>query len=141
MLKATWRSLKAHKARMLMSGLAVVPIFAGFDTVRDAGRIFQYDVTGGRYEEHDHAATGSGQMQATTVIKLGWSADLAEQDAIDLALKALMEAADEDSATGGPDLVRGIYPVVATITTAGFTRVDDDDLAARVTALIEEARP
>ena len=123
-----------------LSGLAVVPIFAGFDTGRAAGRIFQYDVTGGRYEEHDHAATGSGQMQATTVIKLGWSDGLDEPGAIDLALRALMEAADEDSATGGPDLVRGIYPVVATITVDGFNRVADDDLAGRVAALIEEAR-
>ena len=80
-------------------------------------------------------------MQATTVIKLGWSDGLDEPDAIDLALSALMEAADEDSATGGPDLVRGIYPVVATITAEGFDRVGDDDLAQRVAALIEGARP
>ncbi|MGI9624825.1 MAG: proteasome subunit beta [Acidimicrobiales bacterium] len=123
-----------------MSGLVVVPIFAGFDTGRSEGRIFQYDVTGGRYEEHDHASTGSGSMQATTVIKLGWSEDLEETAAVDLALRALMEAADEDSATGGPDLVRGIYPVVATITADGFGRVDDGELAGRVEALIEEIR-
>ncbi len=120
-----------------MSGLAVVPIFAGFDTGRSSGRIFQYDVTGGRYEEHDHAATGSGSMQATTVIKLGWTPSLSEPDAIDLALRALLEAADEDSATGGPDLVRGIYPVVATITAQGFERVEDDDLAGRFRVLLE----
>ncbi len=73
-----------------MSGLAVVPIFAGYDTARAEGRIFQYDVTGGRYEEHDHASTGSGSMHATTVVKLGWSADLPETDTIDLALAALL---------------------------------------------------
>jgi proteasome beta subunit len=120
-----------------MQGLAVVPIFAGFDTSRATGRLFQYDVTGGRYEESDHAATGSGSLHATTVIKLGWRPALGGDDAIDLALRALYEAADEDSATGGPDLVRGIYPVVATITASGFERVDDADLAARYVALIE----
>lgn len=123
-----------------MTGLGVVPIFAGYDTNRAAGRIFQYDVTGGRYEERDHATTGSGGMQATTVIKLGLRSDLSESDTIDLALRALLEAADEDSATGGPDMVRGIYPVVATIGPAGFTRVDDDDLAARFETILAALR-
>jgi len=120
-----------------MQGLAVVPIFAGFDTARSGGRLFQYDVTGGRYEESDHAATGSGSLHATTVVKLGWRPEMVEGDAIDLVLRALYEAADEDSATGGPDLVRGIYPVVATITGDGFRRIDDDELAARFVALLE----
>jgi proteasome beta subunit len=123
-----------------MSGLAVVPIFAGYDTGRQAGRIFQYDVTGGRYEEYDHAATGSGSMQATTVVKLGWTPSLGEAEAIDLALRALLEAADEDSATGGPDLMRGIYPVVATIGAEGFARVDDEDLAERFRQLFDQIR-
>lgn len=120
-----------------MQGLAVVPIFAGYDTNRSLGRLFQYDVTGGRYEESDHAATGSGSLHAGTVIKLGWRTALSEGEAIDLALRALFEAADEDSATGGPDLVRGIYPVVATITAEGFERIDDDDLQGRYVALLE----
>ncbi len=120
-----------------MQGLAVVPIFAGYDTHRSLGRLFQYDVTGGRYEESDHATTGSGSLHATTVIKLGWRDALSGDDAVDLALRALYEAADEDSATGGPDLVRGIYPVVATITEAGFDRLPDDDLAARYVQLLE----
>ena len=79
-------------------------------------------------------------MQATTVIKLGLRSDLSESDTIDLALRALLEAADEDSATGGPDMVRGIYPVVATIGPAGFTRVDDDDLAARFETILAALR-
>src|SRR6056297_3632201 len=87
-----------------MQGLAVVPIFAGFDTGRGTGRLFQYDVTGGRYEESDHAATGSGSLHATTVVKLGWRSTLDADAAVDLALQALYEAADEDSATGGADL-------------------------------------
>ncbi len=121
-----------------MQGLAVVPIFAGYDTGRSRGRLFQYDVTGGRYEESDHATTGSGSLHATTVIKLGWRDSLAADDAIDLALRALYEAADEDSATGGADLVRNIFPVVATITSHGFERVGDDDLRSRYVALLEQ---
>ena len=120
-----------------MQGLAVVPIFAGYDTARSAGRIFQYDVTGGRYEEFDHAATGSGSLHAVTVVKLGYRDALDEGAVIDLVLRALYEAADEDSATGGPDLVRGIYPVVATITADGFRRIDDEDLQSRYMALLE----
>lgn len=120
-----------------MTGFGVVPIFAGYDPARASGRIFQYDLTGGRYEEHDHAANGSGSMHATTVVKLAWRRDLSDGDAIDLALRALLEAADEDSATGGVDLVRGIYPVVATIDASGFNRIDDDVLAQRYEQLLD----
>lgn len=120
-----------------MQGFVVVPIFAGFDTHRGAGRLFQYDPTGGRYEEHDHAATGSGSLHASTVVKLGWRDGMDADTAVDLVLRALYEAADEDSATGGPDLVRGIFPVVATITAQGFTRVADGELADRTRALID----
>ena len=121
-----------------MQGLAVVPIFAGYDTHRSLGRLFQYDVTGGRYEESDHASTGSGSLHATTVIKMGWRDGLSGDDAVDLALRSLYEAADEDSATGGPDLLRGIYPVVATITGEGFQRIADDELATRYVTLLEQ---
>lgn len=115
-----------------MQGLAVVPLFAGFDVRQGAGRLFQYDVTGGRYEEHDLATTGSGSMHAGTVLKLGWSPSLTADAAVDLALRALLTAADEDSATGGADLLRGIFPVVARIDAGGFDRVSDDDLRSRV---------
>jgi proteasome beta subunit len=121
-----------------MQGLAVVPLFAGFDTRRNAGRLFQYDVTGGRYEEQNHAATGSGSLHASTVVKLGWREHLTREGAIDLAISALFQAADEDSATGGPDLVRGIFPTVATITADGFTRVSNDEVAGRFRSLIAD---
>ncbi|MFN8051252.1 MAG: proteasome subunit beta [Acidimicrobiales bacterium] len=121
-----------------LSGMAVVPIFAGYDLKRATGRLFQYDITGGRYEESDYAATGSGSMHAATVVKLGFRPALGRDEAIDLVVHALWQAADEDSATGGPDLIRKIFPVVATITAAGFQRVDDADLEARSRALIEE---
>ncbi|MBO0893128.1 MAG: proteasome subunit beta [Acidimicrobiales bacterium] len=121
---------------MAMQGLAVVPLFAGFDTRRQVGRIFTYDVAGGRYEEADHHATGSGGRDARTTIKLGYREGLARADALDLAILALYEAADEDAATGGPDVIRGIYPTVATVTATGFERVSQDDVGERFQALI-----
>jgi proteasome beta subunit len=94
-------------------------------------------VTGGRYEESDFAATGSGSLHAGTVIKLGYREGITTDDAIELAIKALFQAADEDSATGGPDLIRGIFPVVATITAQGFERLGDTDVADRFRALLD----
>jgi proteasome beta subunit len=120
-----------------MQGLAVVPLFAGYDTRRRAGRLFQYDVTGGRYEESDFATTGSGSLHAGTVMKLGYTRDLDREATLDLAIHALFQAADEDSATGGPDVVRGIYPTVATITAAGFERVEDTEVAQRFGELLQ----
>jgi proteasome beta subunit len=120
-----------------MQGMAVVPLFAGFDTRRTVGRLFEYDVTGGRYEESDFAATGSGSLHAGTVIKLGYREGITTDAAIELAINALFQAADEDSATGGPDLIRGIFPVVATITVDGFERLPDQDVADRFRALLD----
>jgi proteasome beta subunit len=119
-----------------MQGLAVVPLFAGYDTRRRSGRLFQYDVTGGRYEEAGFATTGSGSLHAGTVIKLGYEDDLDRGATIDLSISALFNAADEDSATGGPDLIRGIYPTIATITGDGFQRVEEDEVAERFRALV-----
>jgi proteasome beta subunit len=123
--------------QMAMQGLAVVPLFAGYDTRRNVGRIFTYDVTGGRYEESDFHATGSGGRDARTTIKLGWHQGMNRDEAIELAVQGLYEAADEDSATGGPDVVRGIYPLVATITNSGFTYVDTDEVAERFGVLVQ----
>jgi proteasome beta subunit len=120
-----------------MQGLAVVPIFAGFDMRRGAGRLFQYDVTGGRYEESNYATSGSGGSLAGSVIKMRFKEDLGRDETVDLAITGLFEAADEDSATGGPDMVRGIYPVIATITADGFDRVADEEIAERFVGLLE----
>src|SRR5438132_1729434 len=120
-----------------MQGFVVVPIFAGYDLRRRVGRIFKYDVTGGRYEEADFHATGPGGRAARTAIKLGYRADLDRPVAIELAIDGLYEAADEDSATGGPDVVRGIYPTVPTITADGFERVSETEVAERFNALIQ----
>jgi proteasome beta subunit len=125
---------------MALQGLAVVPLFAGYDLQRGTGRIFNYDVTGGHYEETEHSATGSGGRDARTTIKLGYRPGLARDEAVELAIQALYEAADEDSATGGPDLVRGIYPLVATVTADGFTPVPEDEVATRFASLIERRR-
>jgi len=123
-----------------MQGLAVVPLFAGYDLRRGAGRLFQYDVTGGRYEESNFAATGSGSLHAGTVVKLGFQEGLTREAVIDLAISALFQAADEDSATGGPDLIRRIFPVVATISADGFVRVDDDEIEERFLGILEGLR-
>ncbi|MHB8294159.1 MAG: proteasome subunit beta [Acidimicrobiales bacterium] len=119
-----------------MQGLVVVPLFAGFDLRRGVGRIFSYDATGGRYEELDFATTGSGGGDARTTIKLGWREGLDHGAAVELAVGALYEAADEDSATGGPDVVRGIYPTVAAITVGGFAREEQESVAERFAAVI-----
>ena len=127
--------VKAHLA-LAMQGFVVVPLFAGYDVRRRRGRIYTYDPTGGRYEETDFHADGSGGRDARTTIKLGWSEGMDRAATVELAVQALYEAADEDSATGGPDAVRGIYPTVATITGAGFERVPESDVAERFAAVI-----
>lgn len=119
-----------------LRGLLVVPLFAGWDERRECGRLFQYDVTGGRYEEQDYAAGGSGSLHAGTVVKLGFRAGLEPSAAVDLAISALFQAADEDSATGGPDLVRGIFPVVVDIDADGYRRLDDPQVEERFRALL-----
>jgi proteasome beta subunit len=118
-----------------MQGFAVIPLFAGYDDRRDRGRVFSYDVTGGKYEEADFQTNGSGGVHARNWIKAIWSEGMSQDDTVDLALKALFAAADEDSATGGPDLVRRIFPSVAVISATGYAAVPDDDIATRSEAL------
>ena len=121
-----------------MQGLVVVPLFCGFDHRRNDGRVFKYDVTGGRYEEIAFATTGSGSVHARNWIKAGYRDGMERQDAVDLGLLALFQAADEDAATGGPDLVRRIYPTVATIDANGFEMWTDDAVEARTQELLGE---
>ncbi len=126
---------------MAMQGLAVVPLFAGWDHIRSAGRIFAYDVTGGKYEEVAFQTTGSGGRDAKGTIKAGLKgAPIERSAAIELAVSALVEASEEDSATGGPDLHRGIFPVVATITDAGFAFAPDDELEEIARNVLEARR-
>jgi proteasome beta subunit len=119
-----------------MQGFVVIPLFAGYDERRDRGRVFSFDVTGGKYEETDFQTNGSGGVHARNWIKAQWREDLTRDDTVDLALRALFAAADEDSATGGPDLVRRIFPTVAVINADGFALIDDDEIARRADTLI-----
>jgi proteasome beta subunit len=122
---------------MAMQGLVVIPLFGGYDLRLKKGRIFTYDVTGGRFEEIDFHATGSGGRDAKNTIKLGYRDQLARDEAVELAVAALYEAADEDSATGGPDPLRGIYPIVATVDQEGYTRLEDSEVAAHFANVLE----
>jgi proteasome beta subunit len=117
-------------------GFAVIPLFAGYDERRDSGRVFSYDVTGGKYEEADFQTNGSGGIHARNWIKALWQEGMSREDTVDLSLRALFAAADEDSATGGPDVIRGIYPIVAVISAEGYERLPDDDIAMRARVLI-----
>ena len=122
---------------MAMQGLAVVPLFAGFDLAAGVGRIFSYDVTGGRYEENSFQSVGSGSVFARGALKKKYRTGIDEQTAVRLCVDALYDAADDDSATGGPDLTRKIYPVVMTVTAEGLRRYRDDEVAGVVQAVVD----
>ncbi|MEI8056804.1 MAG: proteasome subunit beta [Actinomycetes bacterium] len=128
---------------MAMQGLAVVPLFAGFDDETAGGRIFSYDITGGRYEEHRHHGVGSGSMFARGALKKLWREDLGRDDAVRVSIEALYDAADDDSATGGPDLARGILPIVAVVDVHGYRRIPDDELEPVVRLVVagRQSRP
>lgn len=115
---------------MAMQGLAVVPMFAGFDLERGTGRIFGYDVTGGRHEEASYFTVGSGSLFARGSLKKLYRDDLTGDDAVRVCLQALYDAADDDSATGGPDLTRRIFPVVWVVTADGAVRLSDEAIGA-----------
>jgi proteasome beta subunit len=119
-----------------MQGFVVVPLFAGFDERRDQGRVFSYDATGGRYEETDFQTNGSGGVHARNWIKAQWREGMSREEAVDLALRSLFAAADEDAATGGPDLIRRIFPSVAYIDREGYRAVDDDEIERRSEAVL-----
>jgi proteasome beta subunit len=121
-----------------MQGLVVVPLFAGYDPDTGQGRIFSYDVAGGRYEERKFHAIGSGSVFARGSLKKLYTDGMAEDDAVTVCMQALYDAADDDSATGGPDLTRRIYPVVAVITENGFRRLTDDEAAENAEAVVRE---
>lgn len=125
----------------MQAGMVVIPIFAGYDLRRRQGRIFNYDVTGGRYEELEFYGTGSGGTYARSLIKQQWTPNLSRGAAVDLAIRSLFEAADEDSATGGPDAMRGIYPTCATITVDGYEDVGEAEIADRFATLLRGSMP
>ncbi|MGW8375701.1 proteasome subunit beta [Streptomyces sp. ODS28] len=122
---------------MALQGLAVVPLFAGFDVDREKGRIFSYDVTGGRSEELGFAAVGSGSVFARGSLKKLHREELSERQAASVVLQALYDAADDDSATGGPDLTRQIFPIVTVITEDGFRKLSEDEVSEIARAVYE----
>ncbi|MDP3969463.1 MAG: proteasome subunit beta [Nocardioides sp.] len=122
---------------MAMQGLAVVPLFAGFDHRTDHGRIFSYDVTGGRYEETSFHSVGSGSLFARGALKKLYRDDLTETEAVTATIQALYDAADDDSATGGPDMARRIFPVVSIITADGHRRVPDAEVAGLADQVVQ----
>jgi proteasome beta subunit len=117
---------------MALQGLVVVPLFGGFDVRRDEGRIFYYDATGGRWEEDDYQTTGSGGQPAKNSLKKRWRVGLSRDEAVRVAVEALVDAAEDDAATGGPDVARGIFPNVVVVTADGAADVPEDEVAAAV---------
>lgn len=122
---------------MVFQGLVVLPIYVGYDHKRNAGRIFKYDITGGRYEESDYHAIGSGGKDARNVMREHFRKDLSEEDALSVALRALYTAADEDVGTGGPDFVRGIYPTAKLVTASGIMDVEESRVRSLYATLLD----
>ena len=123
---------------MALQGLVVVPLFGGFDDRRGEGRIFYYDATGGRWEEDDFQTTGSGGGPAKNSLKKRWRPGLTRDEAIRVAVEALIDAAEDDAATGGPDTVRKIWPVLIAVTAQGAEDVPEDQVVAAVEAVLQE---
>jgi len=114
---------------LAMQGLVAVPLFAGVERNTSHGRVFSYDATGGRYEEHDYHAVGSGSLFARGALKKLYRSSASEDQAVRIALEALFDAAEDDSATGGPDTHRGIYPVVGVVDSSGVRILSDTKVA------------
>jgi proteasome beta subunit len=126
---------------MVFQGLVVMPLYVGYDVKRAEGRIFKYDITGGRYEESDYHAIGSGGKDARNTMREHFRKNLPEGDALKLALLSLYNAADDDVGTGGPDLVRGIYPTAKYVTAQGITDLTDEQIRAVYDGLIAARGP
>jgi proteasome beta subunit len=123
---------------LALQGLVVVPLFGGFDHAAGEGRIFYYDATGGRWEEDDYQTTGSGGQPAKNSLKKRWRTGLSRNEALRVAVEALMDASEDDVATGGPDPTRKIFPNALAVTTSGAVDVPEDEIAAAVAAVLEE---
>jgi proteasome beta subunit len=123
---------------LAIQGLVVVPLFGGFDERREEGRIFYYDATGGRWEEDDYHSTGSGGRPAKSSLKKRWRPGLDREEALRVAMEALVDASQEDAATGGPDAARGIFPTVVVVTAAGAEHANDDELRAAYESVVAQ---
>jgi proteasome beta subunit len=123
---------------MALQGLVVVPLFGGYDVGQDEGRLFYYDATGGRWEEDDFHSTGSGGRPATSSLKKRWRPDLARDQAVQVAVEALIDAAEEDVATGGPDPNRGIFPTMQVVTSEGSAPASEDEIRTAYESIVRE---
>jgi proteasome beta subunit len=128
---------------LAMQGLVVVPLFAGWDELTEEGRIFSYDATGGRYEEHAYFSVGSGSVFARGSLKKLYRPDFNADEAALAVIQALYDAADDDSATGGPDMQRKIFPVVLAATADGVRKLSEEETTEMITRLMASrtARP
>jgi proteasome beta subunit len=125
---------------LAFQGLVVVPLFAGYDERLEVGRVYSFDVVGGRYEEIDFGSTGSGSRLARSYLRTAYEDDLTSDDAAQLAVQALVSASQEDTATGGPDLRRGIFPNVVQIDSDGVEELSDDVIAPIAESALETIR-
>jgi proteasome beta subunit len=121
-----------------MQGLIAVPLLAGYDEETERGRIFNYDVVGGKYEEQRFSSIGSGSVFARGALKKLYRDGMGTEDVVLVLMQALYDAADDDSATGGPDLTRRIFPIVATVTADGFERLSEEGAGRYALAVVEE---
>jgi proteasome beta subunit len=121
-----------------MQGLVAVPILSGYDEEAGRGRIFSYTPDGGRYEEQLFASIGSGSVFALGALKKLYRDDMPAEDVVLACMQALYDAADDDSATGGPDVSRRIFPIVATVTADGFERLSEKDAGRYALAVVNE---
>ena len=122
---------------MAFQGLGVIPLFCGYDEQLEEGRLYSYDVVGGSYEETDYAATGSGGRDARLYLRTKFTDGLDERGALELALEALVAVAEEDTATGGPDLKRGIYPNIVTVSSQGYAELPEENIAEMARTVME----
>ncbi len=125
---------------LAFQGLVVVPLFAGYDEREGRGRLYSFDVVGGRYEEIDFGTTGSGSRLAKAYLRTTYQEDLTVEEATDMAVKALVSASQEDTATGGPDLRRGIFPNVVRIDAEGLVEMSDEEIAPLAEEAVESIR-
>jgi proteasome beta subunit len=123
---------------MALQGLVVVPLFGGFDERKDEGRIFYYDATGGRWEEDDYQTTGSGGQSAKNSLKKRWRPGLTADEGLRVAMEALVDAAEDDAATGGLDAFRRIWPIAVRVTADGAADVPEEQVIAAVDAVVRE---
>lgn len=139
--KATYLArMVRQQLPLAFQGLVVVPLFAGYDENDQVGRLFTFDVVGGRYEEHDFGATGSGSREAKSYLRNRYTADLDLSAAFDLCMQALVAAAEQDVATAGPDPRRAIFPTVVTVTAEGYEELADSDIEPVAVAALEAVR-